>query len=153
MGSLDDISEAIGHLRGEMSSMRRTVEGMDEKVDVLGDRMVAVEQFKGRFEGVESTVQRHEKLVQRGAWHVGSVDFCGFCGVDTPGGCHQAVALMGMPPLSDDLAQEAARAYLAHDRNNDAAARSLGVARTTFQNRLLRAAGRGLPRLPCVADP
>lgn len=51
---------------------------------------------------------------------------------------------MATPPLSDDLLVEAAIAYRACGDNKSEAARTLGIPRPTFQNRLLRAAERGL---------
>lgn len=51
---------------------------------------------------------------------------------------------MTTPPLTDDLAVEAALAYRAHNDNQTAAAASLGLPRNTFANRLRRAAERGL---------
>jgi hypothetical protein len=47
------------------------------------------------------------------------------------------------PPLSDELAQQAAAAYLEHGSQN-AAAMALGMPRPTFQNRLQVAAQRGM---------
>ena len=51
---------------------------------------------------------------------------------------------MSKPPLTDDLAVEAAITYRACGDNLSEAARTLGLARQTFQNRLKRAAERGL---------
>ncbi len=45
-------------------------------------------------------------------------------------------------PLSDDLARQAGEAWLRHDRNQSAAARSLNRARSTFQNQLAAAKRR-----------
>jgi hypothetical protein len=51
---------------------------------------------------------------------------------------------MSNPPLTDDRAVEAAIAYAACGNNATEAARTLGLARGTFQNRLRKAAERGL---------
>ena len=51
---------------------------------------------------------------------------------------------MPTPPLTDDRAVEAAIAYAACGNNATEAARTLGLARGTFQNRLRKAAERGL---------
>lgn len=51
---------------------------------------------------------------------------------------------MPTPPLTDDRAVEAAIAYAACGNNASEAARTLGLHRATFQNRLKRAAERGL---------
>lgn len=51
---------------------------------------------------------------------------------------------MANPRLSDDLALEAAIAYRACGENKAEAARTLGIPRQTFNNRLNRAAERGL---------
>lgn len=51
---------------------------------------------------------------------------------------------MPTPPLTDELAIEAATAYRACNDNKTEAARTLGIPRATFQNRLERAAERGL---------
>lgn len=51
---------------------------------------------------------------------------------------------MPTPPLTDDRAVEAAIAYAACGNNATEAARTLGIPRATFQNRLKRAAERGL---------
>lgn len=51
---------------------------------------------------------------------------------------------MTNPSLPDALALEAALAYRAHNDNATQAAASLGIPRGTFQNRLRRAAERGL---------
>jgi transposase-like protein len=51
---------------------------------------------------------------------------------------------MGTPPISDDVLEQSVAAYVLAGRNQTAAARELGVARETLQNRLKRAAERGL---------
>lgn len=51
---------------------------------------------------------------------------------------------MTTPPLTDDLALEAALAYRACGENKTEAAATLGLPRNTFNNRLARAAERGL---------
>lgn len=51
---------------------------------------------------------------------------------------------MTNPSLSDDLALEAALTYRACNNDKSAAARTLGIPRNTFVNRLRRAAERGL---------
>lgn len=51
---------------------------------------------------------------------------------------------MSTPPLPQEHAIEAALAYRAHGENATLAAASLGIPRGTFQNRLARAAERGL---------
>lgn len=51
---------------------------------------------------------------------------------------------MPTPPLTDDLALEAALAYRACGENKTEAAATLGLPRNTFNNRLARAAERGL---------
>lgn len=51
---------------------------------------------------------------------------------------------MTNPALSDDLALEAALTYRACNNDKSAAARTLGIPRNTFVNRLKRAAERGL---------
>jgi len=55
---------------------------------------------------------------------------------------------MPAPPLSDDVARSAAEAYLRHDRNKTAAARSLQIHRNTFCSQLEIAETRGF-----LADP
>lgn len=51
---------------------------------------------------------------------------------------------MAIPPLTDDQAMEAVLAFRAHNDSATAAAKSLGLPRTTFSSRLKRAAERGL---------
>ena len=51
---------------------------------------------------------------------------------------------MPTPPTPDDKLQEAVDALLSHDNNRTDAARSLGIARQTFNDRLKAAARRGL---------
>lgn len=51
---------------------------------------------------------------------------------------------MAIPPLTDDQATEAVLAFRAHNDSATAAAKSLGLPRTTFSSRLKRAAERGL---------
>jgi len=51
---------------------------------------------------------------------------------------------MTFSALSDELAQEAADTYIAHGKNQVAAASELGIARSTLQNRLRCAAKKGM---------
>lgn len=51
---------------------------------------------------------------------------------------------MAIPPLTDDQAMEAVLAFRAHNDSATAAAKSLGLPRTTFTSRLKVAAERGL---------
>lgn len=58
---------------------------------------------------------------------------------------------MAIPPLSDDLARAAAKAYKDHPNSERAAAKSLGVPRGTYKHRLSVAAERGmLPTKPVM---
>lgn len=51
---------------------------------------------------------------------------------------------MGTPPISDDVLEQTVAAYVLAGRNQSAAARELGIARETLQNRIKKAAERGL---------
>jgi DNA-binding Lrp family transcriptional regulator len=51
---------------------------------------------------------------------------------------------MAQPPLADEIAAEAVRVYEDNGKDQTKAAEALGIARSTFQNRLKRAAERGL---------
>ena len=51
---------------------------------------------------------------------------------------------MSTPPIPDETLIEAVASYRAHFDNQSATAASLGIARETLQNRLRRAAERGL---------
>lgn len=59
---------------------------------------------------------------------------------------------MATPPLSDELAQEAWDAYIAHGRSDTLAAQSLGIPRKTFANRRARAVERGMSLDPAIKD-
>lgn len=48
------------------------------------------------------------------------------------------------PPVTDDVLYETANAYLANDRNQSAAAKTLGISRSALQARIKRAAERGM---------
>jgi len=51
---------------------------------------------------------------------------------------------MAAPPLSDELAQQAAQAYLDNGKNQTRAAEALGLSRATYKDRLKVAARRGM---------